>query len=329
MLKRILVPLDGSARAEQALPVAARLAQAVGGTVVLLRVVTIPNEFVAYVTLEPIATQTVINEALDEARNYLKRLASSDNLQGIHTETEVLLGQAAATILSVVDSHHIGLIVLCSHGYTGMTRWVLGSVAEKVSQLAPVPVLVLREDGPLPVPPLPQEEEPLSILVPLDGSVRAQAAIVPAARLIAALSAPAQGTLHLTRTVVLPNEARLSQAEREAIMQQAKEYLSSLADQVREDLLASPIANLKPSVTWFVTVDSDIAAGIIRVAEQGEDVEGTGMVGKSQVIAMATQGYSGLQWWVMGSITRRVLHATKLPLLIVRPPDMTAKGQQV
>jgi nucleotide-binding universal stress UspA family protein len=51
------------------------------------------------------------------------------------------------------------------------------------------------------------------------------------------------------------------------------------------------------------------------------------MVGKSQVIAMATHGYSALQRWLMGSTTQRVLHATTLPLLIVRPPDMSGKGQ--
>jgi nucleotide-binding universal stress UspA family protein len=329
MLKRVLVPLDGSARAEQGLPVAARLAQAVGGTVVLLRVVTIPNEFVAYVTLEPIATQSVINATLEEARTSLERLTGSDSLAGVHTETEVLLGQAAATILSVVDSHHIDLIVLCSHSYTGMTRWMLGSVAEKVSQLAPVPVLVLREDGPVPVPPLPQEGGPLRVLIPLDGSVRAQAAIIPAAQLIAALSAPAQGALHLTRVVALPAEVYLSQWEREAILQQAKQYLSSLADQMREGLLASPVADLKVSLTWSVTIDTDIAAAIIRGAEQGEEAEGAGVSGSSQVIAMATHGYSGLQRWVMGSITQRVLHGSKLPLLIVRPPDMADKGQQI
>lgn len=326
MLKRVLVPLDGSARAEQALPVAARLAQAVGGTVVLLRVVSIPNEFVADVTLEPVGTQTVINATLEEARTYLKSMAGSDSLHGVRTETEVLLGQAAAVMLSVVDSHHIDLVVLCSHGYTGMTRWALGSVAEKVSQLAPVPVLVLREDGPIPVPPLPQEEAPLRVLIPLDGSARAQAAIIPATQLIAALSAPAQGALHLTRVVVLPEAAQFSQSEREAILQQAKQYLSSLADQLRKGPLASPIADRKLSLTWSVTIDTDIAAGIIRVAEQGEDAEGAGVFARSQVIAMATQGYSGLQWWLMGSITVRVLHATRLPLLIVRPPDMIAKG---
>jgi nucleotide-binding universal stress UspA family protein len=206
---------------------------------------------------------------------------------------------------------------------------MLGSVAEKVSQLAPVPVLVLREDGPVPVPPLPQEGGPLRVLIPLDGSVRAQAAIIPAAQLIAALSAPAQGALHLTRVVALPAEVYLSQWEREAILQQAKQYLSSLADQMREGLLASPIADLKLSITWSVTIDTDIAAAIIRGAEQGEDAEGAGVSGSSQVIAMATHGYSGLLRWVMGSITQRVLHGTRLPLLIVRPPDMTAKGQQI
>jgi nucleotide-binding universal stress UspA family protein len=329
MLKRVLVPLDGSARAEQALPVAARLTKTVGGTVVLLRVVTIPNEIVAYVTLEPVATQSVINATLEEARNYLERLTGSDSLHGVHTETEILLGQAAATILSVVDSHRIDLIVLCSHGYTGMTRWILGSVAEKVSQLASVPVLVLREDGPVPLSPLPQEGGPLRVLIPLDGSVRAQVAIAPSAQVLAALSAPAQGALHLTRVVILPEAAQLSQSEQEAIMQQAKQYLSSLADQMREGLFASPIADLKLSITWSVTIDTDIAAGIIRVAEQGEQDERTGGFGSSQVIAMATHGFSGLQQWVIGSITQRVLHATRLPLLIVRPPDMIAKGQQI
>jgi len=329
MLKRVLVPLDGSARAEQALPVAARLAQAGGGTVVLLRVVSIPNEFVAYFTLEPIATQSVINATLEEARAYLKNLTSSGSLQSVHTETEVLLGDAAATILSVADSHHIDLIVLCSHGYTGMMRWTMGSVAEKVSQLAPVPVLVLREDGPVPVPSLSQEGSPLRVLIPLDGSVRAQAAIIPAAQLIAALAAPAQGALHLTRAVVLPDETHPGQRERETIMQQTEQYLNALAEQLREGLLDSPIADLKLSITWSVTVDTDIAAGIIRVAEQGEDTERTGASGSSQVIAMATHGYSGLQRWLMGSITLRVLHATRLPLLIVRPPDMTDKSQQI
>ena len=145
MFQRILVPMDGSTRAEQALPAAARLAHASSGTIVFLRVVNLPNQFVSYVALEPMATQAVIDTQLEEAKNYLDHLARSNDLINVHAETEVMVGQPAVNILSVVDTRSIDLVVMCSHGYTGMTRWVLGSVAEKVAHHCSVPVLLQRE----------------------------------------------------------------------------------------------------------------------------------------------------------------------------------------
>ncbi len=131
-------------------------------------------------------------------------------------------------------------------------------------------------------------------LIPLDGSARAKAALAPAAQLIAALSAPGPGALHLTRVVVLPNATKISQSEREAIMHKAKQYLSATVEQMREGLVASPVADLKLAITWSVTADDDSAAGILRVAEEGEDAHGAGDLGSSDLIAMATHGYSGL-----------------------------------
>lgn len=328
MFHHILVPLDGSLRAEQALPVAARLAQASGGTVVLLRVVRFHTEFVPYPAVDPGIRQTLNEADLVEARDYLECITRVSSLNGVHTETIAIQGQAAETILSIVDTHHIDLIVLNSHGYTGMKRWVLGSVAEKVARLAPVPVLLLREGGPALVGTPPHAEGPLRALVPLDGSVRAKAALVPAAQLVAALSAPGPGALHLTRVVILPDAEQISQSEREAIMHTAKQYLSSTAEHLRAGLVASPVADFKLAITWSVTIDDDIASGIIRVAEDGEDTEGTGVFGGSDLIAMSTHGYGGLERWAMGSITERVLHATRLPLLVVRPADMMTKGHQ-
>src|SRR5712691_4289975 len=145
MFQTILVPLDGSPRAEQALPVAAHLAQASGGTIVLLQAVHPPNEYEAYVTLQPIVTPKMLETELEEARKYLRTLTRFGSLASVHIETEVMQGDAAANILSLVDGRHIDLIVMSSHGYTGMTRWVMGSVAEKVARYAPVPVLILRE----------------------------------------------------------------------------------------------------------------------------------------------------------------------------------------
>jgi nucleotide-binding universal stress UspA family protein len=328
MYHNILVPLDGSRRAEQALPVAARLARASGGTIVLLRVVNIANQFMSYVALEPLMTQQAIDTQLEEAKDYLEHLLRSESPAGVHTSILVFFGQPATNILSVAESYNIDLIVMSSHGYTGMTRWIMGSVAEKVSHASPVPVLVLRE-GKSPLAGLYPDGGSLRALVPLDGSAYAEAAIAPAAHLIAALAAPGHGALHLTQVVVMPGIEQLSYNEREAILQKARQNLSATVQEISEGLIANYGADLHLSITWSVTIDDDIAGGIVRMAENGEDAEGAGTFGGCDIIAMATHGYSGLQHWTLGSITERVLHTTRLPLLIVRPINIASKAHQL
>jgi hypothetical protein len=110
----------------------------------------------------------------------------------------------------------------------------------------------------------------MSILVPLDGSVRAEAAIGPAMQLIEALSAPARGLLRLARVVILPDANKTSLSERETIMQEAKTYLSSIAERIQ----AERVAGLNLAMSWCVTIDDDLAGGIVRMAEVGECVEG-------------------------------------------------------
>jgi Universal stress protein family len=77
---------------------------------------------------------------------------------------------------------------------------------------------------------------------------------------------------------------------------------------------------------WSVTMDEDSASGLIWVAEDGKEMEGAGVLNGVDVIAMTTHGSSGLQRWAMGSVTERVLHAIRLPLLIVRQPDTRRKA---
>ena len=103
-------------------------------------------------------------------------------------------------------------------------------------------------------------------------------------------------------------------------------YYRSSQHQVREELLARSEA-LDLTVTWSVPVDQDAAEGIISVAERGERDEGENVLGGCDVIAMATNGRSGLQRWVMGSVTEGVLTKTRLPLLIVRPSDESTKSR--
>jgi nucleotide-binding universal stress UspA family protein len=306
MYKRILVPLDGSARAERALPIAARLAQAGNTTVHLVRVFNTSD-----------AGQGLASENMEAERKaaekYLARTTQSSDLAGMRVETQVIQdrGQPAATIISLARRRHIDFIVLCSHGYTGRTRLFLGSVAESIARHAPCPVLIIREDGPIPAGLLPGRSEPIRVIVPLDGSELAEVALLPAARLAATLGHPGQGFLHCMRVVILPVSSQISPGVREEIIGEAKIYLQRATEKFSAGLAATADETLNLSITSSVTVDDDVAAGIARLAETGEN----GL--NYQVIAMATHVHSEQESWSMGSITERVLQATRLPMLIL------------
>jgi nucleotide-binding universal stress UspA family protein len=185
-------------------------------------------------------------------------------------------------------------------------------------------VLLLREENASRSDLLLEAERPVRALVPLDGSFLAKAALSPAAFLVSALAAPARGTLHLTR-VVKPAKTATEEAQKNSV-HKAERYLRVIADQVREELLARSEA-LDLTITWSVAVHQDAAEGIISVTEHGERDEGDATSGGYNVIAMATNGRSGLQRWVMGSVTEGVLTKTRLPMLIVRPSDESAKSR--
>jgi nucleotide-binding universal stress UspA family protein len=322
MFKRILVPLDGSPRAENALPVAARIARASDGTVMLLRVVGIPAEYSTYIyssylAQTPIYAQEILDAEQANAEVYLANLAKTDTLAGLKVETNALSGAAGMTILDTACDEHIDIIVMCSHGETGFRRWALGSVALQVSRHSPVPVLVLREDGTAPTGPFPDRLRPLrsvTALVALDGSKLAEAALEPAAYLAAALAAPARGTLLLSTVVNVPAARNKLEIE-EHVLDEARKYLLDIA----EHLQAGELAKLDLAIDWSIELSKDVADALINAAENGKVTESSHEFPGCDLVAMATHGRGGLQRWVLGSVTERVLGATKLPLLIVRP----------
>ncbi len=337
MFKRIVVPLDGSMRAERAIPVAARIVRASGGAIILLRVVTTPLEIGSQVVpLSGYAANTMEAD-IEAATSYLATLAGSEELDGVGVKMKVLPGTAAQTILDVVIEEQADLVVMCSHGDTGVKRWVLGSVAQKVARQSTVPVLVLRQDGSMPTSSYPDHLRPLRslmALVALDGSGLAEAALMPAASLVMALAAPARGALQLTRVVKLPatGSERGEQGQhrypasvdphlKEQALLEAKTYLGNLVDQLRQGSLA----DVDLTLTWSVATGKDVADTLIRAAETGEDAEGTKVYGGCDLIVLATHGRGGLERWMLGSVTERILGATKLPILIVRPPEQPAK----
>lgn len=322
MFKRIIVPLDGSARAEHAIPVAARIARASGASIVLVRVVTAPMNYRRPLGVPPDVAREAIDAELNEVKRYLEGIARSGTLAGILIKTKALAGPDAPTLLAAAESLHADLIVMCSHGYTGFKRWILGSVAQKIARHSPVPVLILHAEGGVPTNIHPEGIRPVRVLVALDGSSLAETTLVPAAHLSKALSAPAQGMLHLARVLPWPpmedtRQNEMATAARAWAESDAKAYLERVEQRLRE----GELAGLGLSISTSVVVHEDVADTLMRMAERGEymdDIEG---FDGFDIIALATHGRSGLQHWAVGSVTERLLGATRQPILVVRPHE--------
>lgn len=169
MYKRILVPCDGSDLAQGAVfPHVVELGKHPGTEVVILRVIRAPvgrsatayrarapempvalpeNEQDAHVAHHPIYKDQEIASAEDEARRSVAGAASVLKEQGVNVVTEVVIGDPAEEIVDYAAEKGVDLIVMCSHGRGGLSRWVFGSVTEKVLRATTVPLLVIRPEA--------------------------------------------------------------------------------------------------------------------------------------------------------------------------------------
>lgn len=144
MYRRVLVPLDGSELAECALPEVMNLAKGgVVGEVVLLNVVDIPSLWVA----EGLDIMKLKDALLEKAQEYLSDVQSRLSKEGLNVSDVVMEGKTAQTIIDYSREKAVDLIVLATHGYTGMKQLMFGSVALRVLHDAHVPVLLIRPES--------------------------------------------------------------------------------------------------------------------------------------------------------------------------------------
>ncbi len=263
MFQQILVPLDGSARAEQAIPVAAHIARASGGSVLLLQVVTTPIDYGPYRSHFSVLMQEKLEANHNAALYYLASITYSKDLAGVEKNVEVLSGDPAESILSLVHTRRFDLIVMCSYGYAGLKRWRLGRVAQMVARHSPVPVLVLREGAALAPTPA-GVARPIQALIGLDGSALAEEVLAPVAHLVAALSVPAHGALHLLQVIRMPvvdsrlrYQGFLSSGSVKQAQQAAEAYLKAVADRLRQ----GELADLQLSITSVDCATTATACG--------------------------------------------------------------------
>jgi len=145
MYKKILVPLDGSELAKKALIEAEKLANYLGAEIILFQVAT----FMPIYGSPELVTPLIIDEKQKEtAEKYLSNLAEELKKKGLRVTVMVRTGQqVAAEIIDFAKEVGADLIVMCTHGRSGITRWVLGSTAHKVVIRAETPILLLRSKG--------------------------------------------------------------------------------------------------------------------------------------------------------------------------------------
>jgi nucleotide-binding universal stress UspA family protein len=316
MFQRILVPLDGSLRAERAIPVAARLASASHSSLLLVRVIDVFLDFSWQMAGVPPDLTGALEVARANANAYLEEMTEVDAVRDLDVTTKVMEGRPADAILSIAQSMQADLIVMSSHGHTGLKRWVLGSVAQVVERHSSIPVLLLRDQMGPSERLLHGMTKPIRVMVALDGTPLSEAILPVAAGVSAALSSPLPGALHLAMVVPEPLQGRgITTGTYTKAIQDAQSYLNCLSKRLRRD----PQVGSNVEITSSISLQSKVSETLVKLAEIGADMEGVSTFTGYDLIAMATHGREGIDRWLHASITEQVLDATKVPVLVIRP----------
>jgi nucleotide-binding universal stress UspA family protein len=299
----MLIPLDGSKTAEAVLPYARFLAGALKLPVELLAVIDVYGLAPLRHERDESFLRSIIEKIARETRDYLEDVARS--LSGITTSCFVEKGRPEEVIIEKAADHKETLIAMATHGRSGINRWLLGSVAEKVIRATTSPLLVVRgdENGKT-------EAEVAfdSLLVPLDGSALAESVLPSAVALAKALNA----RVVLARAYELPMSTYAG----------GEDYYTSKYDEFKAMLKEEAGAYLEAKVNelkasgfervYSVLLEGDAAERIIDVARKTS----------KNWIAMCTHGRSGVKRWVLGSVTEKVVRHSGDPVLII-----PAKGE--
>jgi nucleotide-binding universal stress UspA family protein len=284
MFRHILIPLDGSALAEQVLPYARQIAEACGTGVELISAVhgeDLPEDILAELEAERCA--------------YLERVAAALPKR-LGARWVCRRGIPAEVIVAHAGQDPDTLIAMASHGRSGMQRWLLGSVASKVIQAAETAVLLLPTGATSPNGG-PVEFE--RMIVPLDGSALAEHVLGPAVDLCRCLDME----LILVRAYnpSFPGATVRMQQVTEIVREAAEVYLAEVA----ERLAPAGLKDLSHQVLHGVPAER-----ITRFALETPN----------SLTAMCTHGRHGVSRWLLGSVTDAVIHSAEEPVLVIRAP---------
>lgn len=298
MFGRMLIPLDGSKTAEDVLPYARRLAADARVAVELLGVVEMAEIAEDIASNQAAYAGALVREAVRNSTEYLEKLAQT--FHNGKVRCNVQQGRPEDIIIAAASADRATLIAMATHGRSGVTRWLLGSVTEKVLRGTVNPLLVVRAPGNSKTD---GEAALRSVIVPLDGSDVAETILSP----VAALAKVLDLQVLLIRVYGLPLPTYGGDDYyvpdylelKDQIRDEAEGYLNSRANLLR----AQGVAEVST-----VVIEGSAADAIIDLARKTPD----------NLVALSPHGRSGLQRWVLGSVTEKVVRHSQDPVLIVR-----------
>jgi nucleotide-binding universal stress UspA family protein len=295
MYRRILVPLDGSQVAEQVLPYARYLAGKLKIPVDLLGVVDAVGMSGSMEALKAQNLDAFVAENVHRSEAYLEKIGKT--FTGVASSHMVMKGKPEEVVIEKAASNGDTLIAMATHGRSGIDRWLLGSVAEKVLRGMTNPLLLVRvtKDG--------KSEGEITIkrvIVPLDGSPLAEK-VLPH---ITALAKPLAFETVLLRAYNLRQVLSTFEdyiPDWDALEAEAMgEAVSYLDGKVRE-LKGQGLTEVSSR-----TSEREIAQEIIDVAAK-----------PNSLIAMCTHGRTGVKRWMLGSVTEKVVRHSNSPVLVI------------
>jgi nucleotide-binding universal stress UspA family protein len=296
MLNHILVPLDGSLLAECVLSHAVTLAQVFETRITLLRVVERNQATGLRRAIDPLQWQ--IRKV--EAGVYLDSLVARLNRVGLQAEKVILEGLPPERIVEFTRDYNVGMITISTHGQGGLSGWNVSSVVQKVILRAHVPMMIVRAHTSPTVDMAQMRYQ--RVLVPLDGSRRAEC-VLPLAQRLALFHNSQLLLVHVVVKPEIPRHAPSSEEERQLVDRltelnrtRAGEYLERLRDQLSTDV-----------ETRVIVGDAPAAALQDVVVQENADL-----------VVLSAHGYTSGTRWPYGSIALNFIAYGTTPLLIVQ-----------
>jgi len=300
MFKKILVPLDGSELSEWALKPAVQLAEAAEGEIILLRslipvYMTVPTLANEYAWMWPEYSREQMRV---EVQEYLAAVRQKYHKPGVRWQSLDVEGDAAGEIVDTALAENVDLIVMSTHGWSGMQKWALGSVTERVLHNATCPVLTTRSPQPI-----------TRLAITLDGSQLAEQAVEPALAVAAGLNARVtllrvNEPLPANHGPAIEFEWTMGKDRAYGMVQERQAQSEAYLEEVTQRYARDDV------IVQLMVVDGQPVDKILEIAD----------LHSIDLIAMSTHGRTGLRRWLYGSVTAKIMRGFEGHMLIIRPP---------